>query len=379
MTLVGGKLLTAVFFIALARILQPEKFGVITYFITVVQVMSVIADLGMKQWYQKRMAQKNQPLLLSQFFACRLFAFDIICLILVVGQLIWHFFAPELLMPLLIALFLESFISVADGYYLAREKSLALGFKLIARNVLLFAGLLFIRAPQDYQFFFTAYNVALFLVVLVYFPWRALNWQWFKTGRAQTSLRSALPYAAIDDLGIIYSKADSLIIENLLGSASLGIYGAAYRYLDAFNLVPQALFHNLFPIAARPGGISRTQLKKMVAIMTGLGICVAACIWFLSNFLTTFLMGASYAAAAPVLRYFSLVIVLFFFNAPLNTVIQSSNKVKNYVPCLAVVVIINLALNFYLVPRLGIMGAVYTMVICESSLIAINLVLARKL
>ena len=379
MTLVGGKLLTAVFFIVLARLLQPEKFGLITYFITVVQLLSVIADIGMKQWYQKTMAQKKQPLLLSQFFTWRLISVDILAVLLVLGQMIWAFFAPELLAPLLIALLLESFISVADGYYLAREKSLALGFKLIARNVLLFAALLFIRGPQNYQVFFIFYNLALFLVVLVYFPWPALDWQWLKKGKSQTSLRAALPYAAIDDLGIVYSKADSLIIENLLGSASLGIYGAAYRYLDAFNLVPQALFHNLFPIAAKPNGISRTQLKKMIAIMSALGVCVAGFIFVASDFLTTILMGESYAAAAPVLRYFSLVIMMFFFNAPLNTVIQSSRKVKNYVPCLAVVVALNLILNFYLVPRLGIMGAVYTMMICEASLIGINLTLARKL
>lgn len=379
LTLVGGKLLTAVFFIVLARILQPEKFGVITYFVTVVQLLSVLADVGMKQWYQKKMAEKKRPLLLNQFLAWRLFFFDLTVVIVLSVNYYGGFFSATMLPALIFALLLEGLVSVADGYYLAQEKSLNLGWKLIGRNALLFVALLFIKQPEQYYFFFYAYNLALFGVVIFYFPWRALNWRWFFHGVREEKITGALPYAAIDDLSIVYSKADSLLIERLIGSAALGVYGAAYRYLDSFNLIPQALFHNLFPIAAKENGISAKQLRQMVLVMTVLGVLVAGAIFILSDFLTTFLMGASYAPAATILRYFSLVILLFFFNAPLNTVIQSSKKVKSYVPCLALVVALNIALNLYLLPKIGIMGAVYTMMICESSLIVINLLLAKKI
>lgn len=379
LTLVGGKLLTAVFFIVLARILQPEKFGVITYFVTVIQLISVIADLGMKQWYQKKMAEKKRPLLLNQFLTWRLLFFDLTVIIVLAAQYYSGFFSATMLPALLIALLLEGLVSVADGYYLAQEKSLRLGWKLIGRNALLFSALFFIHQPEQYYFFFYAYNLALAGVVIFYFPWKALNWFWFFHGTKEEKITSALPYAAIDDLGIIYSKADSLLIEKLIGSASLGIYGAAYRYLDSFNLIPQALFHNLFPLAAKENGISAKQLRQMVVIMTALGILVAGAIFVLSDFLTTFLMGASYAPAAVILRYFSIVILLFFFNAPLNTVIQSSKKVKSYVPCLALVVALNISLNLYLLPKIGIMSAVYTMMVCEGSLIIINLLLAKKI
>lgn len=379
LTLVGGKLLTAVFFIVLARILQPEKFGVITYFVTVVQLISVLADVGMKQWYQKKMAEKKRPLLLNQFLTWRLFFFDAAVIILLLAQFWGGFFSAMMFPALLIALLLEGLVSVADGYYLAQEKSLRLGWKLIGRNALLFGALFFIKQPEQYYFFFYAYNFALAGVVIFYFPWQALNWNWFFHSHQEEKITSALPYAAIDDLGIVYSKADSLLIERLIGSASLGIYGAAYRYLDSFNLIPQALFHNLFPIAAKEHGISAKQLRKMLLTMTALGVLVAGAIFILSDFLTTFLMGASYAPAAVILRYFSIVILLFFFNAPLNTIIQSSKKVKSYVPCLALVVVLNIALNLYLLPRIGIMGAVYTMIICETLLIVINLLLAKKI
>lgn len=380
LTLVGGKLLTAVFFIALARILQPDRFGEITYFVTVVQVVSVLADVGMKQWYQKKMAEKKRPILLTEFLRWRLIFYLVTIILVTLAQKWGNFFEPQMMMALLSALFLEGLISVADGYYLAREDSLKLGWKLIGRNALLFLALFFIRAPDDYAIFFTAYDLALAGVLIFYFPWREILWKnLWHAEKEEENIRGALPYAAIDDLSIVYGKADSLMIENMLGDSALGIYGAAYRYLDSFNLVPQALFHNLFPIAARENGISKEQLRKMVLVMSGLGVLVAAGIFVSSDFLTTFLMGESYAQAATVLRYFCIVIMMFFFNAPLNTIIQSSKKVKTYVPWMSVVVLLNLALNWYLIPRFNIMGAVYTMMICEAGLIVINLNLTRQL
>ncbi len=378
-TLVGGKLLTAVFFIILARILQPEKFGLITYFVTLVQLISVLADLGLKQWYQKKMAQKKNPLLFSQFFTLRLMLFSLSALIIIFGQVIFQILPVTFLAPLLMALILEALISVADGHYLAQNQSLFLGYKLIARNLVLFFALFFIRQPENYQLFFWFYNLAIFSVLLFYFPFQALDWSWLKKGKRIINPRSALPYAIIDDLGIIYSKADSLLIKNFLGSAALGVYGAAYRYLDGFNLVPQALFHNLFPLAAKEKGISYRQVKKMVAVMTALGFFIGGFIFIFSDFLTTFLMGESYRLAGEVLRYFSMIIVLFFFNAPLNTIIQSSPKVKVYAPLLALAMTINIISNLLLIPPFGILGAVYAKILTEVLLIFINLYLISQL
>ncbi len=385
-TLVGGKLLSAVFFIVVARMLLPEKFGLITLFMTVVQIVTVLADVGIKQWYQKKMAEKKQPLLFSQIFSWRLIYYCLSVIILGAIEFLTGIFGAEMLTFMIVALLLEGLISVADAYYLARGESLKLGYKLIARNLLLFGSLFFMRGPETYQYFYYFYNLALVGVMVFYFPWRHLDWRWLRYGWGRgkgagkgggEKIRTALPYAAIDDLGIIYSRADSLIIEQLRGVSELGIYSAAYRYLDAFNLIPQALFHNLFPLAAREGNVKKRQIAKMVAVMSALGLIVGAGMFLASDFLITFLMGPAYAAAAEVLRYFSVVIVLFFFNAPLNTIIQSSKRVKSYVPWLGGVVGLNIVLNLLLVPRLGNMGAVYTMMICEGLLILINLGLVR--
>ncbi len=377
-TLVLGKLLTAVFFIFIARILQPEKFGEITYFMTLTQVISVIADLGLKSWYQKHTALRRDPNLLSQLTLWRLLLYLLTVGALSLFQLATHFFNPSLFPLILVALAWESLLTIADAYYLSRCQSLRLGFKLIARNVLLFASLLVIHTPADAPLFYWAYDLTLGLVTAFYFPWRQLDWHWYERfwhARQWCSIRDTWTYAAIDDLGILYSRADQLIIKHFFDSAALGFYSAAYRYVDAFNLLPQALFHNLFPLAAKKGGLTRTQIAKMVAIMSLLGLCVAGGLYLSADLLTVTLLGAAYAPAAAVLRAFSPVIVLFFFNAPLNTVLQSSDRVRTYVPFLFFSSAINIILNFLLLPRFGILGSAYAMLAGESLLVIINVIL----
>lgn len=377
-TLVFGKLLTAVFFIVIARILQPEKFGEITFFMTLTQVISVIADLGLKSWYQKHTALRRDPNLLSQLTLWRLLLYLFTVGVLSIFQLVTHFFTASLFPLILVALAWESLLTIADAYYLSRCQSLRLGIKLIARNLLLFISLLVIHTPDDAPLFYWAYDLTLGLVAAFYFPWRQLDWHWYERfwqQRHWCSIHDTWTYAVIDDLGILYSRADQLIIEHLVGSVALGIYSAAYRFVDAFNLLPQALFHNLFPLAARKGGLARSQIVKMVIVMTLLGLGVATGIYFCADLLTVTLLGPAYAPAAQVLRAFGPVIVLFFFNAPLNTVLQSSDRVRSYIPFLLFSAAVNIILNFLFLPTFGILGSAYAMLVGESLLVAINIFL----
>jgi O-antigen/teichoic acid export membrane protein len=377
MTLVGGKLLTALFFVWLARVLQPEKFGLVTYFMTWAQIISVLGDLGLRSWYQKQLAQRTQAQLLAGIMRWRLMLAGVSVVVVGVSQWWWGWLDPTLVPPLMITLGLEALLTVADAHYLARGQSLRLGYKLIARNLLLLLSVVVVKTPTDYEIFLQVYNATLAVVAIVYVPWREL-WQQRRAAPRWPKIKATLPYAAIDDLGIIYGRADQLILEKLRGAGALGIYGAAYRYIEAINLLPQALFHNLFPIAAQRGGIKRRQLLQMTAMMTVAGTVIALMIAAGSEMLTVWLLGPSYAEAATVLRHLAPLVVIFFANAPVNTVLQSHDRVRRYVPYLGLVVIINIALNWLLIPKFELLGAVYAIMAAQLALVGINWWLWRR-
>lgn len=370
--LVIGKFLTAFFFLLLARKLaSPSRFGIITFFVTLVQLLGGIGDFGLKNWYQKQIANHCHSSLLLGMAKWR-WLFYLLTVLLLIPAHQYANFLPNGFFALLIALFFEACISIADGYYLSRQESLRLGTKLIIRNLLLLPVLAFINQGDDYKKFFLAYNLSLCLTLIYYFPWKAM-WQSRCGLKEFPNIKTSVPFAMVDSLGMIYNRADHLLIKNFLGSAALGIFGVAYRYLDALNLLPQALFHNLFPLAAKKNGISLCQLKKIVFIMTSIGVLLAMSLCLVSPLLTTWILGPQYQAANNLLRQLSVIVILFFFNAPLNTIIQSSSYLKKYVPYLITAVIINLLINWLLLPRLQILGAVIAMIISEFFLVIFNL------
>ena len=176
-----------------------------------------------------------------------------------------------------------------------------------------------------------------------------------------------------------YARGDQIVIQYLLNSAALGFYGGAYRYLETLSLLPAALSQNLFPLAAQKEGIRRHQLIKIVAVVAVIGGIISALLFFLSNFFIVSLMGQNYEPAVGVLQILSLVLFLFFLNAPLASVVQSSSFVQKFLPFGILNTIANVLLNIAAIPIYGIYGAAWVMVVTEISGLAINLGFVYKI
>lgn len=379
-----GKLLTAVFFIALARILLPERFGEVTYFITIIQLVNAIFDLGIRQFFQKKMVTDAHAWLFTQVTYLRLLLYILSFVVLAALTFIFRGSLPPLGW-LSLCLLAEALFSVADAHYLSIGKSIRLGQKLIARNVLIFGYLLLIYSSPAFlslNYFYLFYTVSIFIVLIFYFPYCQLKFAELniRSAKIKHLIKKTFNYGLMDSSSVIYSKGDGLVIQNVLGDAALGIYGGAYRFVDGLNLLPQALFHNLFSISSKKNAVSKQQLKKMVTIMGAIGALAGGALIALSNPLIIILIGESFSAAIPVLRIFGVMVFLFFLNSPLNILIQSSNLLKKYLPWIVSLVAINLALTIgaILIFR-SIEMAAYVKIVTEIMTIVVNLHFIRKL
>jgi O-antigen/teichoic acid export membrane protein len=304
------------------------------------------------------MATKPHQWLFTQLLFLRTILFIVSSLILVALHFFTTFEAP-FLMLLIIYNFTEAMFCVGDSYYLSQGRTLAIGLRNIMRNALLFLLFVFFAVGTLPTFFHSVHFCIIYVVVVsvtvvaIYFPYAMLN---FKTldisfAKMKSLLQKSWVYGVMDGSSVLYSRSDSLVIQNVLGSAALGFYGSAYRFLDAFNLLPQALFHNLFSLAARENQITKKQLATMLAIMGGAGLLIGGGLFLISEPLITFLLGSEYLPSVAVLQIFSIVVFLFFINSPLHVLIQSSRFLKKYLPFIVGIVIVNLALNLILVNK----------------------------
>lgn len=378
--LLFSKALNLILFVIVAKLLIPVDFGSIIYYSTIIALVTVIADFGTVQWYQKHVTQlANKTNILHSLFSARVVTFAISFILIGLYLFTSQRFSLSLSLLLLITLIPEALLSIFDGYYLEKKQPHKISLKQIARSLILVLCVGLFYSNLTLEIFALAIFVSAALNTLWFVPWHYFKSFVFNFGQAIKTLKQSAQYALLITTSYAYSRGDSLIIENTVGSAALGIYSAAYRYLEGLSLLPTALAQNLFHISAKKDSLSTAQLFKITGIMAGLGILAGAVLFLSSDLLTTALLGTEYAKSSTVVQIFSAVIVLFFINAPLSTVVQSSDLLKKFIPWGIANTIANLALNILFIPMYGVMAAAFVMLTTEVLGLIINLVFVKKI
>ncbi|MCL2110334.1 oligosaccharide flippase family protein [Microgenomates group bacterium] len=382
--LVASKVFSIVFFAIAARLLSKDNFGMFSFFVTLSQLLTTLTDLGLRQWYLKRMANKPSKDLLSRALEMRLMIGLLTAGVLFLINGWWPKLPMLILWCLMISLVLEVFFTVADAHYLHEQRSTRVGWKVFWRNLLMIALwvplVLLVNNEVTYYSSYVLYVIVTSAVVIFYFPWKLVNrfsmthlWEMGKIGRASSI------YGVSDALSMAYGKVDGLIVEKMLNVAAFGTFVGLFRVLDGLNLIPQALYHNLFRITAKKDLFSKQQLTQITLIMAMTGIVMGGLLFLGAPLVVWILLGESYIAdGVGLLRVFAVIVGLFFINAPLNTVIQSSNYLKKYLPIFGVVIALNIVLTIMFIRVWGMMGAAYAMAISQTVLIAANWIVIRK-
>lgn len=374
-----GKVLNVLLFIILARLLGPRQFGIYLFFFTLVQLSTVVADMGLIQWFQKEAHEKNMRELLHAILPTRTLTL-ILSMIAVLLIVTFTSMDTRLLPLFLLVMIPEAYLSVLDGYYFYHRKSVLVSLKAIIESTLMIAGIIFLKNSITIPTVVSIYLATSLISCIWYVPWNKLKNLTIISLRHQLSiLRSSSKYAYLIFTSFAYSRGDSLVIGSTLGASALGLYGSAYRYLESLSLLPTALSHNLFPVSAKEGQVTWRQLLKITGSMAVIGAVVSLFVYLLSNPLIVLLVGKQYAGAVPVLQILSITLLLFFVNAPLSTVVQSSKLIKLFLPWGIANTALNLVLNIVLTPRFGITWAAWIMCITETSGLLINIWFIRKL
>lgn len=374
-----SKALSVLVFILFARALFPQKFGDFVLFVTLLQVVTFFSDFGLNQWYQKHADQNDADVLFSKIISARILTLFISILITYGFLGVTSSFSPLISVILVTTLIPEAFLSVVDGYFLVLKKPFRVSMKTSVRMFLLFLGYLLVGKKFSFNSAIYLYFISSCFTLLWYFPWNKLKYFILQARSIFSTLKSSFAYAFLILTSFAYARGDSLVIRYVLNSTALGLYGAAYRYLESLSLIPTALSQNLFPVSAKKLGLSRTHLLSITTFMATTGIFFAILTFLFSNFLIITLLGKSYIMAVPVLRIFSIVLFLFFLNAPLATVVQSSKLVGEFLPFGAANTVGNIVLNICFVPFFGITAAAYVMLTSEITGFIINLYFIKKL
>lgn len=380
------------YIIYLARILGVSDFGLLTAALAYFSILSGVADFGFNRFLIREVAKDSSKAsellwnvvilrltltsILFAIFSIILYLLDpdkmrvglvLLASIAILPQAIAFsfdaiFVAVRKLQFSAVSLFISSLSTALVGLYLVGNGFGPLG----AVNALIIGQVVY----------------AVILIIFLYKNER-LVLSAIHLAELKKIIIGSLPYGLLSILGLLYFRIDAILLSYLKGSFETGIYGAAYRFLEAVIFIPSAFSMALLPVLTRLHDSSAKDIKKLFfksfKIMLGLGLIVfLGYVLILPEIIKVVL--PNYLSAIAAIKILSLSIPFMFIHIPAVSVLLSTDRFLKPVILLSFVTLgFNIITNLIFIPRFGFMAAAWVTTLSEIlSFVVFYLLVKRK-
>ncbi|MGX5173624.1 flippase [Aliikangiella sp. IMCC44653] len=354
----------------IANYLGPQNFGFFSYAQSIISILIAIAMFGMDGIIVKDLTQNKHQLdsILSSALILKLTGSLVACLILTLILVTSNQNSSEnwLLIVIGSSLLLQCF-TVFELYFQSQVKNQYPAFAKITAlliSALLKVILILNQAPLLYFGIAILIESICFSSLIFYFFYKQLGRAYVYSPslkKCTELLRSSWPLALSGLSIILYLKIDQIMIEKMLNSEQVGIYAAAAKISEAWYFLPIIISNTVFPALVKlKAGEQKTYfefLRNIYTTMSWLAILIAIPTYLYSEEIVLFLFNASYLPAASVLSlHVWSGIFVFWLHASGRYLIAEGLHMHALFRNL-IGAIVNISLNFYLIPTLGIWGA----------------------
>jgi len=169
--------------------------------------------------------------------------------------------------------------------------------------------------------------------------------------------RDVLPIGAGIVLSALYFRIDVFLIQLWSGTAAVALYSAVFRLVEALRLFPAAVLAVTLPDLCRAP--DRGPILRVSAGVTAFAVAAAFALWAAAPWLIPLLYGPRYAPAVPAFRILALSFPLLSLNYALTHQLIGWDGQRAYAAMCGAALVVNLALNAWLIPALSIDGAAW--------------------
>jgi O-antigen/teichoic acid export membrane protein len=356
----------------LARYLGPTQFGLFSYAVAVVVVVSSFTSLGINAVVVRELVREpaaTEALLGTAFFlkSAGAGAGVLVC----AGMAWWRSF-PEghmrLLIMVMAAGMLFQTMDVIDLLFQSRAESrfsawIRMGACLLGNLAKI--GLILGRAPL--AAFAAAGTAELFLSAAGLF-WmararggRLTDWR-CERERMAALLRQSWPLAVSSVAIYTQAYADQVMLGAMLGGGALGQYAAAMKIVGVFAFLPIIVQTVSAPEIMRAKRddemLYRRRLHNLYRLMFVLFLAVGLPLIVLGPAVVKWLYGVSYAGAGALLPWLAFRLFLTNFGVARSVFMVNEGLLRFALITALAGAVVNLGLNFVLIPRWGAIGAI---------------------
>jgi O-antigen/teichoic acid export membrane protein len=161
---------------------------------------------------------------------------------------------------------------------------------------------------------------------------------------------------------MIYMRIDQVMIGEMVGSKEVGIYSVAVQLVEAWYFLPGIIVSSVFPSIVEAKEMGETifyeRLQKLYNFMAFIAYVIVIPVTILAGWVIKTLYGAAYAKAGPMLAVLIWSILFTNLGMARSTFLTTMNWTRIHFLTVGLGCVINVLLNYILIPAYGGMGAV---------------------
>jgi O-antigen/teichoic acid export membrane protein len=355
----------------IARYLGPEQFGLLSYAQSFVGLFAVTATLGLDSIVVRELVKnKNikEGILGTVFFLKFIGAFASIILLLIAVNFTSNDYYTNILIFIISSSVIFQAFNVIDFYF----QSEVLGKYIVYANTIsllissLIKILLILSSASLLSFvwviLFDSFVLA-FGFLYFFIKKSKVNIKNIKFQReiAISLLKDSWPLFLSGIVISIYMKIDQVIIKQLLGAEEVGQYAAASRLSEAWYFIPMVIASSLYPAIISAKNKNKetyhSRLQNLYDLLVWLSIAIALPITFLSDTIIDLIYGSQYDKSGSILMIHIWTGVFVFIGVVFSGYLTIENQTKKAFYRTLLGAILNVILNYLLIPIYGIKGA----------------------
>ncbi|MBN1963123.1 MAG: flippase [Anaerolineae bacterium] len=356
----------------ISRALQPEGKGILAAYLTTVNFIVLFGTVGLPKAYTYEVGRvKGQQETISTSFAVAVINAVLVALLTVqlarieVGGVFDQFDATILNLAVpttIVTLLFGAFNAILRGMNRITECNVGL---LIFQSLYLvlnvgIAWLFDLTLDRVIIVYVTSYLVAIlyyYIVIRRTSPGRA-----FSFAAVRGLFRYGLKYQAYSAINMLHNRVDILILGVLLTDAQVGFYSTAVTIAQMLWNLPLAITFVLLPyvashqdeqdISQRTAQVTRASTLLLIVASVGLA--------FVSPLLIEIVYGESFVPAVSPLRVLLPGAIAYSIVYVAAADLLGRDKLVSLTLVSGCVLVVNVGLNFLLIPNLGVEGAALT-------------------
>jgi O-antigen/teichoic acid export membrane protein len=370
----GAAFLVAIWLI---RYLGPEAFGKYSYAASFVGLLTVFAGLGLDSIVVRNLVgrEEERGAILGTALAIRLAAAIVTYALTVTLVYLVNDDRLIRLMVIVIAgqLVTTPFLVIDHWFQSQVQSKYVVWVKSFSTVIILAARVSFILLEFPVVYFagvLLAENIIVAIGLVVVYRLRNTDktrWQ-VRATLAREMLADSWPLIVTGLSVSIYLRIDQVMLEEMVGSASVGIYAAAVRFSEIWYFIPTAIAASVFPavVRTRESGDLQLYAKRMQAlydVMTALGYLIVLPLAFFAVDIISLLYGEQYIEAGSIMRVHIFAFIFVCLGMARSQWLLAENFTRFAMISTGFGAITNLALNLWLIPKYGGLGAAWATLI----------------